>query len=109
MAWLIVPSRCGLRLMTIREDEVAAEAMGIDTFHHKLAALLLSAAGPGVAGALMPRDQGYIEPASVFPLAITVPMTVRALFGAKGTVFAPVRGAVVFFDSQEIWWATVPC
>jgi branched-chain amino acid transport system permease protein len=41
----IVTSRFGLRLMTIREDEVAAEAMGIDTFHHKLAALLLSAAG----------------------------------------------------------------
>ncbi|PYN18631.1 MAG: branched-chain amino acid ABC transporter permease, partial [Candidatus Rokuibacteriota bacterium] len=49
MSWLIVTSRFGLRLMTIREDEVAAEAMGIDTFHHKLAALLLSAVGPGVA------------------------------------------------------------
>src|SRR5262249_14359111 len=73
-SWLIVTSRFGLRLMTIREDELAAEAMGIDTFHHKLAALLLSAAGPGVAGALTARDQGYIEPISVFPLAITVTM-----------------------------------
>jgi branched-chain amino acid transport system permease protein len=108
MAWLIVTSRFGLRLMTIREDEVAAEAMGIDTFHHKLTALLLSAIGPGVAGALMARDQGYIEPVSVFPLAITVTMIVMALFGGKGTVFGPVLGAVVLFVAQEIVWASYP-
>jgi branched-chain amino acid transport system permease protein len=108
LSWLIVTSRFGLRLMTIREDELAAEAMGIDTFHHKLAALLLSAAGPGVAGALMARDQGYIEPISVFPLAITVTMIVMALFGGKGTVFGPVLGAVVLFVAQEIVWARYP-
>jgi branched-chain amino acid transport system permease protein len=108
VSWLIVTSRFGLRLMTIREDELAAEAMGIDTFHHKLAALLLSAAGPGVAGALMARDQGYIEPISVFPLAITVTMIVMALFGGKGTVFGPVLGAVVLFVAQEIVWARYP-
>ena len=108
IAWLIVTSRFGLRLMTIREDEVAAEAMGIDTFHHKLAALVLSAVGPGVAGALMARDQGYIEPVSVFPLAITVTMIVMALFGGKGTVFGPVLGAVVLFVAQEIVWASYP-
>jgi branched-chain amino acid transport system permease protein len=94
--------------MTIREDELAAEAMGIDTFHHKLAALLLSAAGPGVAGALTARDQGYIEPISVFPLGVTVTMIVMALFGGKGTVFGPVLGAVVLFIAQEIVWARYP-
>ena len=108
MSWLIVTSRFGLRLMTIREDEVAAEAMGIDTFHHKLAALLLSAVGPGVAGAPMARDQGYIEPISVFPLAITVTMIVMALFGGKGTVFGPVLGAAALFVAQEIVWARYP-
>ena len=108
MSWLIVTSRFGLRLMTIREDEVAAEAMGIDTFHHKLAALLLSAVGPGVAGALMARDHGYIEPISVFPLAITVTMIVMALFGGKGTVFGPVLGAAALFVAQEIVWARYP-
>ena len=108
VSWLIVTSRFGLRLMTIREDELAAEAMGIDTFHHKLGAFLLSAAGPGVAGALTARDQGYIEPISVFPLAVTVTMIVMALFGGKGTVFGPVLGAVVLFVAQEIVWARYP-
>jgi branched-chain amino acid transport system permease protein len=106
--YLIITSRFGLRLMTIREDEIAAEAMGIDTFHHKLAAFLLSAVGPGIAGALTARDQGYIEPISVFPLAITVTMIVMVLFGGKGTVWGPVLGAVALFVIQELVWAHYP-
>jgi branched-chain amino acid transport system permease protein len=106
--YLILTSRFGLRLMTIREDEIAAEAMGIDTFHHKLAAFLLSAIGPGIAGALTARDQGYIEPISVFPLVVTVTMIVMVLFGGKGTVWGPVVGAVALFVIQEIVWARYP-
>jgi branched-chain amino acid transport system permease protein len=106
--YLIVTSRFGLRLMTIREDEVAAEAMGIDTARHKLYAFLLSAAAPGVAGALAARDQGYIEPISVFPLAMTITMIVMVLFGGKGTVWGPVLGAVVLFVAQEIVWVRFP-
>jgi branched-chain amino acid transport system permease protein len=82
--------------------------MGIDTFRHKLAAFLLSAVGPGVAGALTARDQGYIEPLSVFPLAITVTMIVMVLFGGKGTVWGPVLGAAALFVIQEIVWARYP-
>jgi branched-chain amino acid transport system permease protein len=106
--YLIITSRFGLRLMTIREDEIAAEAMGIDTFRHKLAAFLLSAVAPGIAGALMARDQGYIEPISVFPLAVTVTMIVMVLFGGKGTVWGPVLGAFALFLIQEIVWARYP-
>jgi branched-chain amino acid transport system permease protein len=107
-ARLIIGSRFGLRLMTIREDEVAAEAMGIPTFQHKLLAFLLSAIGPGIAGALTARDQGYIEPLSVFPLATTITMIVMALFGGKGTVWGPVLGAVALFVAQEMVWARYP-
>jgi len=105
---VIITSRFGLRLMTIREDEVAAEAMGIDTARHKLYAFLLSAAGPGVVGGLAARDQGYIEPISVFPLITTITMIVMVLFGGKGTVWGPVLGAVALFVAQEIVWARFP-
>ena len=107
-ALLIIGSRFGLRLMTIREDEMAAEAMGIHTFRHKLIAFLISSLGPGIAGALAARDQGYIEPISVFPLATTITMIVMALFGGKGTVWGPVLGAVVLFVAQEMVWARYP-
>jgi branched-chain amino acid transport system permease protein len=105
LTYSIVTSRFGLRLMTIREDEVAAEAMGIDTFRHKLYAFLLSAVGAGIVGGLAARDQGYIEPISVFPLLTTITMIVMALFGGKGTVWGPVLGAVVLFVFQEVVWA----
>jgi len=105
VTYLVITSRFGLRLMTIREDEVAAEAMGIDTFRHKLYAFLLSAVGPGVVGGLAARDQGYIEPVSVFPLATTITMIVMVLFGGKGTVWGPVLGAAVLFVFQEAVWA----
>jgi branched-chain amino acid transport system permease protein len=105
LTYTIVTSRFGLRLMTIREDEVAAEAMGIDTFRHKLYAFLLSAVGAGIVGGLAARDQGYIEPISVFPLLTTITMIVMALFGGKGTVWGPVLGAVVLFVFQEVVWA----
>src|SRR5438046_3839720 len=101
LTYVIITSRFVLRLMSIREDEVAAEAMGIDTARHKLYAFLLSAAGPGIAGALTARDQGYIEPISVFPLATTITMIVMVLFGGKGTVWGPVLGAVVLFVAQD--------
>ena len=105
LAYVIVTSRFGLRLMTIREDEVAAESMGIDTFRYKLYAFLLSAAAPGVVGGLAARDQGYIEPMSVFPLVTTITMIVMVLFGGKGTIWGPVLGAVLLFTFQEIVWA----
>ena len=104
LTYVIVTSRFGLRLMTIREDEVAAEAMGIDTFRYKLYAFLLSAVAPGIAGGLAARDQGYIEPISVFPLATTITMIVMVLFGGKGTIWGPVLGAVLLFAFQEIVW-----
>jgi len=105
LVYVIVTSRFGLRLMTIREDEVAAEAMGIDTFRYKLYAFLLSAVAPGIVGGLAARDQGYIEPMSVFPLITTITMIVMVLFGGKGTIWGPVLGAVLLFTFQEIVWA----
>jgi len=105
LAYIIVTSRFGLRLMTIREDEVAAESMGIDTFRYKLYAFLLSAVAPGIVGGLAARDQGYIEPMSVFPLITTITMIVMVLFGGKGTIWGPVLGAVLLFTFQEIVWA----
>jgi branched-chain amino acid transport system permease protein len=104
-AYLIITSRFGLRLMTVREDEVAAEAMGINTALYKLSAFLLSAFVPGVVGGLFARDTGYIEPISVFPLFITITMIVMVLFGGKGTIWGPVLGASMLFVFQELVWA----
>ncbi|MBI2001689.1 MAG: branched-chain amino acid ABC transporter permease [candidate division NC10 bacterium] len=104
-AHLLITSRVGLRFMTIREDEIAAEAMGINTVRYRLYAFLLSAFVPGVVGGFFARDQGYIEPISVFPLLTTITMIVMVLFGGKGTIWGPVLGAVALFVLQELVWA----
>ncbi len=104
VAYGIITSRFGLRLMTIRDDEIAAEAVGIDTARYKLYAFLLSAFWPGVVGGFFARDQGYIEPIAVFPLVTTITMIVMALFGGKGTVWGPVLGAASLFGFQELVW-----
>jgi branched-chain amino acid transport system permease protein len=105
VALRIKRSTFGRAFLSIREDEVAAEAMGIDTLRYKLYAFLLSAVGPGIVGGLSARDQGYIEPISVFPLIMTITMIVMALFGGKGTIWGPVLGAVLLFTFQEMVWA----
>src|SRR5260370_20335331 len=105
VTYAIVSWRFGRRTMTIREEEMAAEAMGIDTLRYKIYAFMLSAIGPGIVGGLSARDQGYIEPISVFPLIMTITMIVMALFGGKGTIWGPVLGAVVLFVFQEAVWA----
>lgn len=105
---LVATSRVGLRLMSIREDEEAAAAMGIATLRYKLFAFLLSAVGPGIAGGLAARDQGYLEPISVFSLGTTLTMIAMALLGGAGTVWGPVLGAAVLFGAQEVAWARFP-
>jgi branched-chain amino acid transport system permease protein len=105
LTWAILRTRYGLRLLTIREDEGAAEAVGIDTLRHKLGALLLSAAGAGVAGGLAARDQGYIEPTSAFAVSLTVTAIAMVLLGGQGTVAGPVVGGVALVVVQELLWA----
>ncbi len=101
----VVRSKFGLRLLSIREDEVAAEAMGINTARHKLAAFALSAMGPGVVGGFFAEYTSYIDPVSVFPVLTTVTMIVMTLFGGQGTVLGPVIGSVALYFIQDYVWA----
>ncbi|MBI4337925.1 MAG: branched-chain amino acid ABC transporter permease [Chloroflexi bacterium] len=103
--YAIANSRFGLRLLSVREDELAAQVMGIHTGTVKLAAFALSALFGGAAGAVQAAFLSYIEPASVFNINYTVRPIVMALFGGQGTVFGPVLGAVVFTFVAEIIWS----
>jgi len=103
--YLILNSRFGLRLLSIREDEIAAEAMGMNTARLKLYAFLLSAAFPGIVGGFYAWYASHVEPLSVFPLITTITMIIMCLFGGSGTVLGPVIGAVLLSVLQELVWA----
>jgi branched-chain amino acid transport system permease protein len=108
VAYAIGHSRFGVRLNAIREDEVAAEALGIDATRYKLAAFTLSAVFPAVAGAIQAYKVLYIDPPSVFFVQITIAMALMSMLGGKGTVIGPILGAVILYTVQELTWVNFP-
>ena len=108
VAYLVGHSRFGIRLNAIREDEVAAEALGINVTRYKLVAFVLSAVFPAVAGGIQAYKVLYIEPLSVFFVQITIAMALMAMLGGKGTVIGPVVGAVLLYTAQELTWVNFP-
>jgi branched-chain amino acid transport system permease protein len=108
VAYVIGHSRIGIRLNAIREDEVAAEVLGINTTRYKLAAFTLSAVFPAVAGGIQAYKILYIDPPSVFFVQITIAMALMSMLGGKGTVIGPIVGAVLLYSAQEITWVNFP-
>ncbi|HEU4438628.1 MAG TPA: branched-chain amino acid ABC transporter permease [Methylomirabilota bacterium] len=108
VAYAIGHSRFGIRLNAIREDEVAAEALGIDVTRYKLVAFALSAMFPAAAGGIQAYKVLYIDPASVFFVQITIAMALMSMLGGKGTVVGPIVGAVLLYTAQELTWVNFP-
>jgi len=107
VAW-IYHSRLGLELRTIREDEGAAEMIGINTIRNKIFAFILSATIPGAVGAIYVMYTSFIDPHSAFTPILNLQMIVVVLLGGSGTVWGPVIGAVIIMGSRELMWAEFP-
>ncbi len=86
-------SKFGLGLMAIREDEDAAEVMGVVTPDTKTWAYVLSAIIPGMVGVLYYFKNGNIEPGDAFRLHFSIELLVMVMLGGFGTVLGPVLGA----------------
>ncbi len=93
ISYFVRTSRFGLGLLAIREDEDAAEVMGVRAPMMKTIAYVLSAIIPGMLGALFFFKNGSIEPAEAFPLATSIEMIVMVMLGGQGTVLGPILGA----------------
>ncbi|HUP33951.1 MAG TPA: branched-chain amino acid ABC transporter permease [Candidatus Limnocylindria bacterium] len=108
VAYVVGHSRFGVRLNAIREDEGAAEALGVNTTRYKLAAFGLSAIFPAAAGGIQAYKVLYIDPPSVFFVQITIAMALMSMLGGKGTVVGPIVGAVLLYTIQELTWVNFP-
>jgi branched-chain amino acid transport system permease protein len=104
----IATSSFGLRLLSIREDERGAEAIGINTTAHKVAAFALSTIFPGIAGGLYAQYISYVDPSSIFLTLITVQTIIMTILGGAGTVLGPLLGATAISVVQEVLWARFP-
>jgi branched-chain amino acid transport system permease protein len=94
-------SRIGFYLSALREDEDAAQALGVNTARYKLIALLLSAFFTSVAGTFYAQYIFYIEPFAVFALDFSVLLAMMAIIGGLGTVWGPVAGAFLVTPLSE--------
>lgn len=93
MSYVIKTSKFGLGLTAIREDEDAAEVMGVITPGTKTWAYVLSAIFPGMVGVLFFFKNGNIEPGDAFRLQFSIEFLVMVMLGGFGTVAGPVLGA----------------
>jgi branched-chain amino acid transport system permease protein len=94
-------SRLGRAWMAIREDEIAAKAMGINTRNTKLAAFAIGASFGGVSGAMFSAFQGFISPES-FVLNESIVIVAMVVLGGMGHIPGVILGAVLLYAIPEV-------
>jgi len=102
--WLLVRSKPGAYFLAIREDEDAAEALGINTILFKLIAFIISAFMMGLAGAFYACYFAYLEPGVVFnSINISLNVLIVTLIGGIGRLFGPLVGAIILVATNEFF------
>jgi branched-chain amino acid transport system permease protein len=109
-----VSSSYGKGIVAIRDDEIAAEIMGVDTRRMKVAAFMLSSGMAGLAGGLFAHILGYINPGT-FTIMKSTEVMVMVYLGGMGSLSGSVLSAVVFTlilevlrPLQVIKWVVIP-
>lgn len=97
----LVHSKYGIAFDAIREDEVAAESIGIDVVRYKTIAGFLAAFVVGLVGAFFARESGYILPGDFTFLAVDVIVLIVLVVGGLRTTLGPVVGAVIIVGVEE--------
>ncbi len=98
---LVENTRFGLALLAIKQNELAAEAAGLDTWRWKMRALVASGAIAAAAGGLYACVLLVVTPDSVFGMLVSAQALVVTLFGGVGTVWGPAIGAAVLIPLAE--------
>jgi branched-chain amino acid transport system permease protein len=93
-------SRVGRAWIAIREDEIAAKAMGINTRNVKLLAFAMGASFGGVSGAMFAAFQGFVSPES-FVLMESIVIVAMVVLGGMGYVPGVVLGAILLYAIPE--------
>lgn len=86
-------SRFGAQIVAIRENEDAAEALGIDTLKCKIYAIMIMGGMGGAAGTFYAQKYLYIDPPIAYSIALSVEMLLVTIVGGMGTVFGPLIGS----------------
>jgi branched-chain amino acid transport system permease protein len=99
-------SRVGYQLAGVREDEDAAEALGIATRRLKVAAVMLSAALTSVGGSLWAQYVGFVDPSHVFSIDLSVRFALNTIIGGMGVALGPFVGSLLITSLETYLRAT---
>ena len=99
---VLARSRLGYQWMAIREDEIAARALGIDVFRAKLKAVLISSSMTAIGGVFYAFYYNSLFPAQLFDMSRSIELILGPIVGGLGTVFGPVVGAFILTPLGEI-------
>ena len=99
---LMVNSTYGRAFKAIRDDEIAAEAMGINLAHHKRMAFTISSFFAGISGALLAMYQTTVQ-ANTFKSAMTYEILLIVVIGGIGSISGSCIGSFLFIACSE-WW-----
>jgi len=101
-------SRIGRAWEAIREDEIAARAMGINTTNMKLLAFAMGATFGGIAGGMFAAMQSFISPES-FVLVESIMVVAMVVLGGMGNIWGVMLGAVLLsFVPEVLRWTVAP-
>ena len=102
--WMLVRSKPGAYFLAIREDEDAAEALGINATRYKLLAFVVSAFMMGLGGAFYAAYFAYLEPNVVFSSTnFSLNVLIVTLIGGIGRLSGPVVGALALVLTNELF------
>lgn len=90
----------GLPFLAVREDEVAAAAMGVNVTRTKVIAFLLGSAFAGAAGALLAHFEGFVSPA-MFTMDVSFIIVTMVVLGGTGSITGATLAAILLFYLPE--------
>lgn len=104
----VMRSKLGYYFIAIREDQDAAESMGISAYRYKSISLGISSFFTGLAGAFYMNYMGFIDPEVVFSLHyISIMAILVGIIGGVGTIWGPAVGAFIMVAVQETFRSSI--
>lgn len=95
VSYIIRNSRFGFYLVSLREDQDAAESLGVKASRYKLLALIISVFFTSIAGTFYAQYLLFIDPFTLFSLTFSIELALFTIIGGLGTIIGPILGAFV--------------
>jgi branched-chain amino acid transport system permease protein len=101
LVWWIMRSKLGLGLMAMRDNDDAAETVGVEIFRSKIICYLVASFVTGMIGSVFYLNQVFIQPYAAFSITWTVAVVFLVIIGGIGTIEGPILGAVIYVLLQQ--------